>query len=164
MSVKFPSEFGNRGTVKLTDKIMIANIDTGAVEYSTIAELLTGLLSSGITLTGGNKVGLNSTAATGQINFQIYSETHGDFIIEPSASGIASNIRFKVGDNLTGATVDAMYITQKKWLGVGTITPTSALQITEALPVYIDNANAAASGLTNGAFYRTADAVKVVHA
>jgi hypothetical protein len=36
---KFPSEFSSRGTVKTSDKLMIHNIDTGATEYTTVAEL-----------------------------------------------------------------------------------------------------------------------------
>ena len=41
MAKKFSSEFDSRGTVKVTDKLMIQNIDTGAIEYTTVAELLT---------------------------------------------------------------------------------------------------------------------------
>ena len=38
---KFPSEMSSRGTVKVTDKLMICNIDTGDTCYTTVAELLT---------------------------------------------------------------------------------------------------------------------------
>jgi len=40
---KFSSEMNNRGTVKVTDKLMIQNIDTGAVEYTTVSKLLQAL-------------------------------------------------------------------------------------------------------------------------
>ena len=50
---KFSSEMDDRGTVKVTDKLMIQNIDTGAVEYTTVAALIASL----------------STFAAGQIGF-----------------------------------------------------------------------------------------------
>jgi hypothetical protein len=50
---KFPSEMDDRGVVKVTDKLMIHNIDTGLTEYTTVAELLAAL----------------STFAAGQIGF-----------------------------------------------------------------------------------------------
>ena len=37
---KFPSEMNTRGAVKVTDKLMICNIDTGETAYTTVAELL----------------------------------------------------------------------------------------------------------------------------
>jgi hypothetical protein len=40
MAKKFPSEFSSRGTVKLTDKLLIQNIDTGVDCFTTVAELL----------------------------------------------------------------------------------------------------------------------------
>lgn len=46
-------------------------------------------------------------------------------------------------------------------IGIGTTTPTSKLQVV-GLPVYADNTNAIAGGLTAGAFYRTAIGVLMV--
>ncbi len=39
MSKKFASDFVDRGTVKLTDKLLIHNIDTGVTEYTTVQKL-----------------------------------------------------------------------------------------------------------------------------
>lgn len=47
MAVKFPSEMSSRGTVKNTDKLIIHNIDTGATEYTTVAELIRALAIRG---------------------------------------------------------------------------------------------------------------------
>jgi hypothetical protein len=40
---KFPSELASRGTVKVTDKLLIHNIDTGVTQYTTVDELLDAL-------------------------------------------------------------------------------------------------------------------------
>lgn len=45
MAKKFPSELASRGTVKVTDKLLIHNIDTGATEYTTVTELFAALLT-----------------------------------------------------------------------------------------------------------------------
>lgn len=57
MAKKFSSEFDPRGTVKVTDKLMIQNIDTGNVEFCTVAELLA---SFGLTTLNGN-IGIRNT-------------------------------------------------------------------------------------------------------
>jgi hypothetical protein len=46
-------------------------------------------------------------------------------------------------------------------VGIGTIAPTSKLQVV-GLPEFVDNAAALAGGLTAGAFYRTATGVLMV--
>lgn len=56
-------------------------------------------------------------------------------------------------------------ILQSGKVGIGTIAPKTNLQVV-GLPVYADNASAAAAGLTAGAFYRTGgdpDQLCVVH-
>lgn len=47
-------------------------------------------------------------------------------------------------------------------VGIGTVTPTTKLQVV-GLPEHADNAAAIAAGLTAGAFYRTGDLLKVAH-
>lgn len=37
--MKFPSDMTSRGVVKTTDKLVIYNIDTGAIEYTTVGDL-----------------------------------------------------------------------------------------------------------------------------
>lgn len=55
---KFPSEISSRGTVKVTDKLMIQNIDSGETCYTTVAELFTALVVKGAVSC------LNNTATT----------------------------------------------------------------------------------------------------
>lgn len=44
---KFPSELASRGTVLVTDKLLIHNISTGATEYTTVTELFAALVVTG---------------------------------------------------------------------------------------------------------------------
>jgi len=48
MSKRFPLDLTSRGVNKLTDKILIHNIDTGVTEYTTVLELLTAIGLSGV--------------------------------------------------------------------------------------------------------------------
>ena len=57
---------------------------------------------------------------------------------------------------------DRMIIDSAGNVGIGTATPTAALQVV-GLVEYADNAAALLAGLTAGAFYRTGDLLKVVH-
>jgi hypothetical protein len=43
MGKRFASQFSDRGVVKVTDKLLIHNIDTGVTEYSTVDKLLDAL-------------------------------------------------------------------------------------------------------------------------
>ena len=67
---KFPSELNDRGTVLVTDKLLIHNITTGATEYTTVAALQTALSSAGtwtpVLTFGGASVGITYTLQTGQ--------------------------------------------------------------------------------------------------
>jgi hypothetical protein len=60
-------------------------------------------------------------------------------------------------------TADLMWDNATKSLGIGTNAPTSKLHVV-GLVEYADNAAAVTGGLTVGAFYRTGDLLKVVHA
>ncbi len=80
------------------------------------------------------------------------------------ATGVNQNaLDFFVGDFNNNANVGTskMRITSSGWVGIGTTSPTSKLQVT-GLPSYADNATALAGGLTVGAFYHTAGVLKVV--
>jgi hypothetical protein len=60
-------------------------------------------------------------------------------------------------------TADLMWDNATKSLGIGTNAPTSKLHVV-GIVEYADNAAAVTGGLTVGAFYRTGDLLKVVHA
>ena len=61
-----------------------------------------------------------------------------------------------------GSHTEAMRIDSSGDVGIGTATPTAALQVV-GLAEHADNAAALTAGLTAGAFYRTGDLLKVVH-
>jgi hypothetical protein len=168
---KFPSEMSSRGPVKITDKLMICDIDTGATEYTTVAELLAalGALSNSVGINTVTPQGLftikaKSSVSTDNFIIESSSTTHpvakiGTFMVDGDTGGLqflAANV-IKVQINAGG---DSYFNGGN--LSVGTAIPTSKLQVT-GLPQYTDNTNAAASGLTAGAFYRTGDNLKVVH-
>jgi hypothetical protein len=43
MSKKFPTDLTSRGVLKVTDKLLVHNIDTGVTQYTTVNELLDAL-------------------------------------------------------------------------------------------------------------------------
>ena len=61
----------------------------------------------------------------------------------------------------SGGAATHMYINPAGNVGIGTVSPTSKLQVV-GLPSYADNAAAITGGLTVGAFYHTAGVLKVV--
>jgi len=71
--------------------------------------------------------------------------------IQSGHPGAAANVLGTLSLNPLGGNV-----------GIGTITPTAALQVV-GLAEHADNAAALLAGLTAGAFYRTGDLLKVVH-
>jgi len=83
-----------------------------------------------------------------------WDATHGGFryafYTRPNASGL-------------GVPVEAMRLDQNGNVGIGTsgASPTSRLQVV-GLPVYANNTEALANGLTAGAFYRTSTGVLMV--
>lgn len=143
MSKRFPFDLASRDTVKMTDKLLIHNIDTGVTEYTTVNELL------------------NALAIYGDLNIgagNLYNQWFG--LLENHI------------DNLNGGvTIDYLNASNRtpgiilNYLGrVGFgIDPTGPFQINGGLAEHANNAAALLAGLTVGAFYRTGDDVKVVH-
>lgn len=154
MAKKFPSELSSRGTVKTTDKLMIHNIDTGETCYCTVAELIAALSLGGISL-GGNIV-FDSTSRS------IINNGVGTFTLSNPAD--AGKILLS-----TGSTSGYSTKIQIAGRGEGTgiqfyVRDVIAVQIPDTgINEYADNAAAVAAGLTAGAFYRTGDALKIVH-
>jgi hypothetical protein len=161
---KFPSELASRGTVKTTDKLIIHNIDTGATEYTTVANLL------------ANYAPLSSPQLTDlpRVTRTIYGATAEMLRLTNAGSGVATGayITFYMAGSNYGI-VESVY----NAVGGAALQlyhdfnsyPTPKLRINNngiavfGLPEYNDNANASASGLAAGSFYRTGDVLKVVH-
>jgi hypothetical protein len=78
------------------------------------------------------------------------------------ATYVGSYIAFYTGTN-AATPAERIRITAAGSLGIGTNAPTSKLHVV-GLVEYADNAAAVTGGLTVGAFYRTGDLLKVVHA
>jgi hypothetical protein len=168
MGTIFPTEMSNRGTVLQTDKFLIHNITTGATEYTTASGILAALANFG-------NVGIGTTApsrllhvkksASGEI--AIFTDGSDGILIQ-TAVGVGSVIGYdgsgynELEIRSTTGKGSGIYLKTDGNIGIGTTTPTTKLQVT-GLPEYNDNTNAAASGLTAGAFYRTGDTLKVVH-
>jgi len=94
------------------------------------------------TVSFGTRV--NGTVATGSVPTELYFCSSPSNLTDCYGSG---SVRMIIG--ATGM------------VGIGTVTPTSKLQVV-GLPSYADNAAALAGGLTAGAFYRTATGVLMV--
>jgi len=163
MGKEFANDLLNRGVVKITDKLLIHNIDTGVTEYVTVQQLLAALAIYG-------KVGFGTTSPIK--NFHIKSAT------SESSMDLENDARdYRIGVYDFGAGLDRLFIRdntagQTRFVldengnvGIDTSSPTSKLHVV-GLPVYADNAAAILGGLTAGAFYRTGgdpDPVCVVH-
>jgi hypothetical protein len=80
-------------------------------------------------------------------------------ILFGTGAGTAPNLYFGKWDGTTKTQL--MAINANGNVGIGTIAPTSKLQVV-GLPVFADNAAATTGGLTVGAFYRTATGVLMV--
>jgi hypothetical protein len=93
-------------------------------------------MTGDIRIRTSNKVYFDSTSVgVNPIYFQIWAnETGGELTIEPTANGSASNIRFRVGDSTTGFRSDVMFLSQKQYVGIGTITPTQKLDVETSVP------------------------------
>ncbi len=149
---KFPSELAGRGTVKVTDKLLIHNIDTGATEYTTVADLLTAISVANII--SGNGIGINWKFNAIFGNTQIATAFD-------SAQNSGNVMKFLV-NTASGIAIEVMRISGDGRVIIGGTTPTAAFQVV-GLAEYTDNAAAVGAGLTAGAFYRTGDLLKVVH-
>ena len=80
----------------------------------------------------------------------------------PVSLGVAPvRISFRTRTGGVGSFTEKMTIKNDGKIGIGAPNPTSKLQVV-GLPVYEDNAEATAGGLTAGAFYRTATGVLMV--
>tara|TARA_R110000824_G_C15193752_1_gene675016 strand:- start:333 stop:1961 length:1629 start_codon:yes stop_codon:yes gene_type:complete len=79
-----------------------------------------------------------------------------------SSTAASNYLKLSVHGGVADATVDVMTLLGDGNVGIGTATPTAALQVV-GLAEHADNAAALTAGLTAGAFYRTGDLLKVVH-
>ena len=168
---KFPSEMSSRGTVKVTDKLMICNIDTGDTCYTTVAELLTAFNIA--TLNGNVGIGTLSPAKLLEINtvhtYNIDDEIRIGSYHNSNFYGLSLNYRIDGSGNPLKYLVEYDGGTRYNSIslnignvGIGTTAPSSKLQVV-GLNEYADNTTALGAGLTAGAFYRTGDLLKVVH-
>lgn len=107
-----------------------------------------GALQFGSIVSGGGRV-LASIAAKAEVT--------------PTLTVQPTYIAFTTAYNNAGAfaSSEKVRITSVGDVGIGTTAPTSKLQVVD-LPVFANNAAAAAAGLTAGAFYRTAAGVLMV--
>ena len=86
----------------------------------------------------------------------------GVYVDGQESTGVAAErIAFRTRTGGAGAYYERMTIKNDGKIGIGAPNPTSQLQVV-GLPVYEDNAEATAGGLTAGAFYRTAIGVLMV--
>jgi hypothetical protein len=170
MGKEFANDFLDRGTVKLTDKLLIHNITTGVTEYTTVQKLLTALSIIGnvgfgttiplqkVHIEGNsaqvllirNITGTNNSP-TGRLRFTTdnigaYSEIVGYRGADSANHGLIFNTFF------TNVLREAGRILPIGYFGLGTILPTSRLHVV-GLPNYANNAAALLGGMTAGAFY-----------
>jgi len=69
MSKRFPTDLASRGILKLTDKLLVHNIDTGVTEYTTVSELLAALnLVNNIITKNGCKVGIGTSSPKSKLD------------------------------------------------------------------------------------------------
>jgi hypothetical protein len=182
----FSEDFTSRGTVKLTDRLMIQNIDSSVIQYTTVGELLTLYAPLTSPAFSGN-VGIGTT--TPEDTLHLY-KAGADLWLDVDSDIDTAGIAYKKGgtdkwlnfierttpvygaaandliwfNNVTDS-VNVTFQSATGRVGIGTTTPTSKLQVV-GLPVYANNVAAITGGLSVGAFYRTGanpDPVCVVH-
>jgi len=88
-------------------------------------------------------------------NIAVFAESNAN------TSGAPTYLTFSTSGNALTAS-EQMRITSAGNVGIGTTAPKSKLHVT-GIVEYVDNAAAAAAGLTAGAIYRTGDVLKIVH-
>jgi len=167
---KFPSDLGHRAAVLTTDKLLIHNITTGATEYSTVSELLAALAIYGNvgigTVAPQEKLHVYKAIGSARVEVETGDGNAAAFKLTNTAgsySAYTQSNSFRIYDNIAPA--ERLIIDSAGNVGIGTVTPTSKLQVV-GIPVYANNAAAIVGGLTAGAFYRTGgdpDPVCIVH-
>lgn len=153
MALKFPSELAARGTVKVTDKLIIHNIDTGATEYTTVSLLLAALAAYG-------NVGIGTTSPAGPVHIKYDATTYDPLHFEDTRAGSAR--KWRVGHGVS--VVDGFGFYDETGTHLSLFLKDGGGMRVASIPEYSGNASAAASGLVAGDIYRTADALKIVHA
>ena len=114
-------------------------------------------LRRGTTIGTSASYGFRFTTTSGEDHVQIKA------IRTDNPGSGASSLTFSTRD--ATSLKERVIINGNGYVGIGTTTPTSKLQVV-GLPVYANNAAAVTGGLTAGAFYRTGadpDPVMVVH-
>lgn len=153
---------GNVGFNYATPRYAADVVSVGSVNTSQLHFSLTGADSGGyITSVAENNFFISSGAV---FKAGVWTQTSADGKSVFFGSGAAGFTAYlNQGATLGGPVTAAakFRVTYDGKMGVGTLTPTSALHVV-GLPTYADNAAAITGGMTAGAFYRTATGVVMV--